>query len=674
MKIKLLASCIASAWLVTGCGGGSGSGSDPISSSAGSATEGIAETASVNISASFPESAQAAAIDGNAEAITVAFYPSEAGSIEEAIEVVQLSAQCLKESTVSFDWECLPEDAPSLGDPALLTAGSPSVSLDLVPGKYRVEAHQFDTSTPDFETPPISSTSSFVTLTEGEHSIELNLIHATWTAGTPITLQLLNNVLQDENDEDIDLDPEVEGTQTLADLMELTDQPIIGMHLVGMPTFIEETKSLFDGEGDEGATAAFDDFPVDSEGDLEEIAMEILDYWMGESNHMPVLRQSDGGTGETVVWWWDEFDGEENDCFFDGPMSPGDGSEEPPTETPTETTEVCIERFMSPSTLLQGYQPTVGNTNILNLGELVAEYEEWSPDGPDFGVEGGLATVPFQLADPTITVANGTVTLDWGDGQNFAHVHAEEIQTPEGSEEAVFLDFETETGSTTFPDDDNRLDQVDGPTITGGTTITGTLIEFLIQFDEEHVAGTVPTVPDNITPDLLGSDPMDTIMASQAAVAAGLIAAPAATDNGTNCSTLTDNFSGVFTKFIWDDTEEAWIGGTWNHSYFLEDTNNDGIGDTVIGEDLNGDGEITQFETGVYENMICDWDEINQMEVCEDLDNVANDTTDKYETVPAGFEETGTGEYCLHTFTMTAGQLSFSFSDLLSSTDVTVQN
>jgi hypothetical protein len=539
----------------------------------------------------------------------------------------------------------------------VLTAGSPSVSINLIPGRYRIEAHQFDTATPSEETVPISATSSFVTLTSGANNVELNLIHATWTAATPITLQLLNNVVLDENNVEIDLDPDVVGTQTIADLLEMTDQPVIGMHLVGMPTFIAETDAFFN-SGSSDATTAFDEFPVDVNGDHEELAREIMMHWLGETNHVTVLRQSDGGTGETPVWWWDD-PANETGCF-DG----GDGTTNPDPTAP----EICVERFSGPATLLQEYQSGT-NSNVLNLGELIAEYEEYSQDGPGIDVEGGLVTVPFQFDDLDVTVEGGNVTLNWGDGNGYANVHTQEFETLEGFEQATFLDFETESGTTTFADDANRLDQVAAPSITGGTTINGTLIEFLFMFEENDVAGTVPTVPADIVPDVTES-----IMATQAAVAAGLMAQPAATTNGENCSAVTENFSGVFTKFIWDEANSTWVGGTWNHSYFLSDTDQDGINDTVEGDDLNGDGVVEQFEVGIYENWTCTWDDVNQMQVCDDLDGVVDDTTDQYETVPTGFEEVGTGEYCLHPFTMTAGQMTFSFEDLLSSTDVTVQN
>jgi hypothetical protein len=381
-------------------------------------------------------------------------------------------------------------------------------------------------------------------------------------------------------------------------------------------------------------------------------------HWLGETNHVTVLRQSDGGTGETPVWWWDD-PANETGCF-DG----GDGTTNPDPTAP----EICVERFSGPATLLQEYQSGT-NSNVLNLGELIAEYEEYSQDGPGIDVEGGLVTVPFQFDDLDVTVEGGNVTLNWGDGNGYANVHTQEFETLEGFEQATFLDFETESGTTTFADDANRLDQVAAPSITGGTTINGTLIEFLFMFEENDVAGTVPTVPADIVPDVTES-----IMATQAAVAAGLMAQPAATTNGENCSAVTENFSGVFTKFIWDEANSTWVGGTWNHSYFLSDTDQDGINDTVEGDDLNGDGVVEQFEVGIYENWTCTWDDVNQMQVCDDLDGVVDDTTDQYETVPTGFEEVGTGEYCLHPFTMTAGQMTFSFEDLLSSTDVTVQN
>ncbi len=659
MNIKLLASCIATAWVVTGCGG-SGSDSDPISSAADSVSEATAASSSVSISAAFPESAQAAAIDANAESISISFLPSEAGSIEEAIEIVELSAQCLQEQGFQ-DWSCLPEDGPSVGE-ALLTAGSPSVSLDLVPGKYRVEAFQFDTINPDFETTPISATSSFVTLTEGEHNIELNLVHATWTNETSFSLQLLNQPITDDTDTVIDVNPDVDGDQTIADLLELTDQPIIGMHIVGLPTFDAETDALFDNAAS-SATAAFDEFdefPVDIYGDPDETIQELIQYWVGPSLHIPVIRQGTTGSTETVAWWFDE-------PYF-----------EECNVTEGETTDgefYCAERGNSPALLLQEYQATGGNSNTFNLGEMWAEFSLENEMGMDeFDVEGGLATVPFQFADPTITTDGTTVTLDWGDGFQFAHVHSQFLETLDGEEEAVFLDFETESGTTTFADDTNSLEQVDAPTVTGGTTITGTVIEFLFQFSEVQTGANVPEVPDTITPDQLGDiDPVTSAMAAQAAAAAGLTAQSAATDNGTNCSAINELFSGVFVKYIWNETSSTWEGGTWNYTYFLEDTNQDGAPDTVSGEDWNGDGTVDQFEVGVFENWTCTYDDVTQQETCEDLDGVANDDDDKIETVPTGFEETGTGEYCLHAFSMTAGQLNFSFSDLLSTTDVVIQ-
>ncbi|GAA3927815.1 hypothetical protein [Litoribacillus peritrichatus] len=661
MKMKLLAVCIASAWAVTGCGG-SGSGSDSVGSAGGggSSSDSVAASSSVNISASFPQSAQAAAIDGNAQSISILFHASDAGSIDEALEVAEFTAQCLQDQEVP-EWECFPEEEPVVNE-ALLTAGSPSVSLSLVPGTYRVEALQFESLNPDFDTPPISATTSFVTLDEGSHSIELNLVHATWTNQTAFSLQLLNQLITDDNDEVIDLNPDEDGDQTLADLLELTDQPIIGMHIIGGPTFEEEFNSDLENPAS-GATAAFDEFEIDPYDDFDEIVQEVMLETMGPSLHVPMIRQQDANdpAEETVAFWFDE--PTDNECnVADGELPEGG--------------YYCVERHSGPAILLQEYTPDTGNMNVFNLGEMFAEFSIEDEMGNDeLDIEGGLATVPFQFEDPEITTDGTTVTLDWGDGFERADVHTELIQTLEGEEEVTFLDFETDSGTTTFPDDGNRLDQVDGPTVTGGTTITGTIIEFMFEFSEVQVGLDVPTVPEDIVPEI---DPVTSIMAAQAASAAGLTAQASATENGENCSPIEEMFSGVFVKYVWveGEGEEAgsWEGGTWNHSYFLEDTDQDGIPDTVSGDDLNGDGVVEQFEVGVFENWTCTFDEVNQTDVCEDLDGVVDDTDDTLEIIPTGWEETGDGEYCLHDFTMTASQMEFSLEDLLSDTEVVVQS
>lgn len=648
MKMKLLASCIASAFLVTGCGGGGSS--DPLSSATSAE---VVAPASVNISAVFPESAQAAAIDANAQSIAVVFYPSEAGSIEEAKMVAMDTIDCLQEEYNYMNWDCLPHDGEPLGEPSILTAGSPSVALELIPGKYRVVAYQFATATPTDTDIPISASSSFATLTQGAHSLELNMVHASWDAATSVSLQLLNQPVTDDTGAVIDLDPNTAGDQTAADLLELTDQPIVGLHLVGMPTFEAEVDAIFN-SGSSTATAAFEEFPVNAE-DPEDAMYDLIDYWLGESLHIPVLRQSTSTPGtETVAWWWDD---------------PTMGGYCNIAQSQTETGELCVERDMSPSRLLQDYTPTSGNMNAIDLGEVWASYDQWNFDGTSFEVESAIFTAPFLLETPDITTDGTTVSLTWAGGDQEAHVFTDEVETLSGFETLNLLNFSDGSGSTEFPDDANRVDQVDAPSVTGGTTITGTLIEFQIQFSEEQVASEVPTVPGDITP----NEPTTAIMATQAAVAAGLMAQPAATANGDNCSTLTEMFSGAFSQYIWDETTSSWAAGTRNHSYFASDTDGDGVADTITGDDLNGDGSIDPFEVGVFYNNTCTWDDVTQMQVCDDLDGVAEDNTDQYETVLTGWQETGAGEYCLHPVTLTASQLTFSFSDTLSATEVTVQ-
>ncbi len=70
---------------------------------------------------------------------------------------------------------------------------------------------------------------------------------------------------------------------------------------------------------------------------------------------------------------------------------------------------------------------------------------------------------------------------------------------------------------------------------------------------------------------------------------------------GTNCVELSFNGLFGFTDFLWDDVAAVWLPGVNNFSYFLNFSQFPPVGS---GDDLNRNGIVEPFETGVYRNNI----------------------------------------------------------------------
>ncbi|MBE4582221.1 hypothetical protein [Vibrio navarrensis] len=277
--LKPLAVVVAAAIGLAGCNSESQVASSP------DATQ-EQKTASVKLAAKFPAPEAGASWIGSASEIEVDFYRNQyVGSLSEAEDMLDAYHFCQEENYKSEnqnqtvmvgdeELECyeLPNNGMKerFAVAASLSASSPTASVNLMPGKYRVEAQFYDAQGGLRET-----SVSYVTFTEGEHQVALKGVSATWTAQTPIALSLLNQAHEK------DWDPETEGVQTPAEAMGLTGN-ILGLHL----------PSLFGYSGPLGEELELDD------GEIGILTGNMTNAKASAALLVPVWRIQDG-TGET---------------------------------------------------------------------------------------------------------------------------------------------------------------------------------------------------------------------------------------------------------------------------------------------------------------------------------------------------------------------------------------
>ncbi|MBE4590021.1 hypothetical protein [Vibrio navarrensis] len=246
--LKPLAVVVAAAIGLAGCNGESQVASSPDANQE-------QKTASVKLAAKFPAPEAGASWIGSASEIEVDFYRNQyVGSLSEAEDMLDAYHFCQEENYKSEnqnqtvmvgdeELECyeLPNNGMKerFAVAASLSASSPTASVNLMPGKYRVEAQFYDAQGGLRET-----SVSYVTFTEGEHQVALKGVSATWTAQTPIALSLLNKAHEK------DWDPETDGVQTPAEALGLTGN-ILGLHLpslYGYSGLLGDQLELDDGE------------------------------------------------------------------------------------------------------------------------------------------------------------------------------------------------------------------------------------------------------------------------------------------------------------------------------------------------------------------------------------------------------------------------------------------
>lgn len=276
--LKPLAVVVAAAIGLSGCNGESQVASSP------DATQ-DQKTASVKLAAKFPAPEAGASWIGSASEIEVDFYRNQyVGSLSEAEDMLDAYHFCQEENYKSEnqnqtvmvgdeELECyeLPNNGMKerFAVAASLSASSPTASVNLMPGKYRVEAQFYDAQGGLRET-----SVSYVTFTEGEHQVALKGVAATWNAQTPIALSLLNQ------SHEKDWDPETDGVQTPAEAMGLTGN-ILGLHL----------PSLFGYSGPLGEELELDD------GEIGILTGNMTNAKASAALLAPVWRIQDG-TGE----------------------------------------------------------------------------------------------------------------------------------------------------------------------------------------------------------------------------------------------------------------------------------------------------------------------------------------------------------------------------------------
>lgn len=276
--LKPLAVVVAAAIGLAGCNSESQVASSP------DATQ-EQKTASVKLAAKFPAPEAGASWIGSASEIEVDFYRNQyVGSLSEAEDMLDAYHFCQEENYKSEnqnqtvmvgdeELECyeLPNNGMKerFAVAASLSASSPTASVNLMPGKYRVEAQFYDAQGGLRET-----SVSYVTFTEGEHQVALKGVSATWTAQTPIALSLLNKAHEK------DWDPETDGVQTPAEAMGLTGN-ILGLHL----------PSLFGYSGPLGEELELDD------GEIGILTGNMTNAKASAALLAPVWRIQDG-TGE----------------------------------------------------------------------------------------------------------------------------------------------------------------------------------------------------------------------------------------------------------------------------------------------------------------------------------------------------------------------------------------
>ncbi|WP_143698128.1 hypothetical protein [Vibrio sp. qd031] len=299
--------------------------------------------ATLNVGVKFPEpDVSAAWIGSDIATVEVKFFRNKfVGSLDEAEDTVDIYND--KDEDYSCEtafigdqevdcyeiWGGSVREKELVGSQVSLNAdekaqdGTVRTSVDLAPGKYRIEAHFIDHSGNLLET-----SVSYATLDSGNHTVSLRGASATWTVeGSPLELQLLNQAQLDT-----DWNPLEEGIQTPAEAMNITGA-IEGVHLPSFSNF----------SGDDG-NWRHDEYSSQ--------VLTGLDYANMASVLVPVLRLDNNGT--------------KSDSY-------------PVSELEWEDTENLWSEFEISTSFAGHFQEYVDNTNnsLISLGSRSVYFNEW---------------------------------------------------------------------------------------------------------------------------------------------------------------------------------------------------------------------------------------------------------------------------------------------------------
>ncbi len=597
-------------------------------------------SANVTFSAAFPAagSAQAAVIDENATSIRIQVYATEVSNWGDYFSQQNNYGGYYDEYNGYGGYS-----EETLVSEFYLNAASPSQSVSLIPGPYRIIASQFDDAGLE-NNRPISEAVTLGELVSGDNSVVLNMLHGTWTfkdadnVDAPLELLLLNRT------DLVDIDPDTEGQQPLdwdpstpdtvesaAAALGLTEAPIKGVHLIGMPGL-----SGFDGYGEyASASAAGDVSPWEA---------------IGRFGYGMFIRQDDGAGNEDVY-------------------------------TPSQYGQLC-SALREQCTYMEGNVGVVlhefdgaTNTNIahVDLGSMSISFSSYNGEydtGNRDGFEAGLFTVARYEAQE---LGYGGYSDGPGepvdDGTNYVYTPAPEENTYQwstsyynpdtGTYEPLYLaNFSVDEEVISQPNDESPIFDLARETVaTDGSTIVGSIVEYVVVGNSASNGYTGAEAPSYNAP---GPAPVQVAAIRRAlaldniALKAGL-KAKSANASGPDCRTLSFNNTNLSANYAWDEETSQWIAGEYNNSYYWNDT-------TISGDDLNGDGVVSVFETGVVRNLTYQetWDPDTSTYIPSGEDLDGDGTVEQFENVSAQQGNwDSTVEACIHPFTLKGGQLTY---------------
>ncbi len=593
IKLSALTVAVLAGLSLAGCNGGSATSSVTDAAGGGAAKT---EVAAVQLSARFATGDAQAAYIGDSQYIEVRFYGTElVGTVDEAMELLDTCSDS-DDNYTEFMGEMI-NCSQEVGDglrggfatEVELTPSSPTALVELLPGKYRVEA-RIDNGNGQLRETSVS----YVTFGDGEHSLKLRAMEATWTFDTPMPLSLLNTALTID-DEEYDWDPEEEGVQTAADVLGISND-IIGVHL---PTAYS-LPMPFD-YGMEGG---------DFNGPYTVLAGG---YWRRgndsalSSIFRPVLRISDGGDGEEQIFpetaYWDEevliteaiddsdSDGSEDDGSGDAVIAEDGGmsySCYDIDELPDDMIAVGCERmsymqWATPGWLLQQYDPDLEaedkNEYALSLGswglEQRHEMDTFETEEIDDVYEQRFVEAVLELG-----YAQKAIEEDFDNGsereinyeEGIRYWDSEYQEWVDSGYTVAWVDTEVES---TFDKDDNEVSWKDvlmtelGATenrFTDGSTITGALIEAVIVAEGTHDG----SEENERTPDLFLTKMLDMLVVEDddgddASGEDDAVIADA------TCTTLSGGYVNYGSSYVYNYDEERWESGYLNRD-LLEDS------------------------------------------------------------------------------------------------------
>lgn len=645
-----LALSVASVMALVACGGTDNSTTQSLEPTLETPSQSHTESvAQIRVGVRFPEAEANAAWLGDTTTVNIQFYATDdiddwvsASAVVKSYETCQLDSYP-DSASLSPDCSTL-ADTMLKGNPEAelsLTRDSSTGYLDVDPGSYRVEARfvRSDNS--------LNETSvSYVELDAGAHTLSLKGLAASWTLASPITLQLLGS-----SDLEADWDPTTAGNQSPVEALGLTGG-LLGIHLPSAQTYDNQVNTdQLDLMGTEFAVQA---------GKLDASTVSGDDLSM---LFQPVLRMSVAG-GEDLS----------------GPLFRSDVTAYDSTVDATAVTTNQSYAVVSKPALLRQQYGDSGNQTLLDLGGRYVSFDR------------------VNLDSSTLALVNTTrnrAELQWG-------IASTDVESPyellEFSEENSEYWDQTSSQWVTPTDDlviatiaksatltDSWLDvfialQGSGNTVSGGNEIGGYLIEHLYTYTSTSQAadGDDAQIP---TPYLDAS-------LNAIAVQEGLVAAAAEA----SCQSYSSHKrAGYSTQYLWDADNQQWIAGSYNYlisgdanimreidqeiaaaesNRDLSDPGSDNYNawqgyidsiestfrqEVLLKADLNGDGEASLFETGVYITSGSDTPDCvltrNDGRLGMDCERIDVETSERTTVTEQN------GNICVHPFTLTASQL-----------------